>query len=248
MNRQVVFSTFLILLIAFIVAESASAQTQTVSVGVSAGNVFTYDYVFYWSSTNPLDVVPPYLVAQNQTDYFQLTMETVTSTTVVMQTLLQFLNRTAFNNTEVAEVSSGITGCLYVYAANLTGGGLLFPSAEDIPLRINSTEYRSYLSGFRETNHISVNTTNLDDYVYSYMDLYFDRQTGIMVEYTLTEVKTATPNQKITQHMVLKESNAWVVPEFPSIIILPLFMVVTAIAVLILRRRQAVVSPSSTAI
>ncbi len=247
MNKKTVAATFLMFLISFTVIGSASAQTQ-VSVGVSPGNVFTYDLTFYWNSTNPADVAPAYLVAQNQTAYFQLTVETTTSTTVVIQTVWQLLNGTALNGTDVSEVSSGATGSIYVYAANLTAGGLLFPSATDLPYLINSTGFRSYPSGFRETNHIAVNNTNIEGYVYSYMDLYFDKQSGIVVEYTLTSVSSSTPNQTIAQHLALKESNTWVVPEFPSMLVLPLFMAATALAVVLLKRKQTSASPQATAV
>ena len=248
MNKKTVVATFLIFLVSFTVIGSASAQTQQVSVGVSPGNVFQYDLTFYWTSTNPADVVPAYLVEQNQTDYFQLTVETTTSTTVVLQTEWKLLNGTALNSTDVAEVSSGITGSIYAYAANLTAGGLLFPSATDLPYLINNTVFRSYPSGFRETNHIAVNNTNIEGGVYSYMDLYFDKQTGIVVEYTLTGVSSATPNQTVVQHLVLKDSNAWVVPEFPSMLVLPLFVAATALAVVLLKKKQTLASPPTTVV
>lgn len=248
MNKKTVAALFLIFLISFTFAGTALAQTEQVLVGVSPGNVFRYDISYYWSSINPSDVVPAFLVAQNQTDYFQITVETITSTTVVIQTVWQFLNGTAVNSTDVAEVSSGATGSIYVYAANLTAGGFLFPSATDLPWRINSTEFRSYPRGFRETNHIAVNNTDIEGIVYSYMDLYFDKQTGIVVEFTLTSVTTATPNQKVVQHFVLKESNAWVVPEFPSLLLIPILMAATALSIVLLKKRQTLVSPPASAV
>lgn len=235
-------------LISFTFAGTAFAQTSPVLIGVSPGNVFKYDITYYWSSTNPVDVVPAYLVAQNQTDYFQITVETVTSTTVVIQTLWQFQNGTAVNGTDVAEVSSGATGSIYVYAANLTAGGFLFPSATDLPWRINSTEFRSYPSGFREINRIAVNNTDIEGVVYSYMDLYFDKQTGIVVEFTLTNVNTATPNQKVVQHFMLKESNAWVVPEFPSMLILPILMTTIALAIVLVKKKSTLFSPLASVV
>ena len=243
MNKKIATAVFLMFLISLSVIGSVLAQTEQVSVGVSSGNVFKYDLAFYWSSTNPADVVPSDLVAQNQTEYFQLAVETTTSTTVVLQTVWQFLNGTSFNSTDVTEVSSGAMGSIYVYAANLTAGGLLFPLATDLPWRINSTEFRSYPSGFREINRIAVNNTEYEGYVYSYMDLYFDKLTGIVVEYKLTSVSSDTPNQTIIQHLLLKESNAWVIPEFPSLLILPLFMAATGISVVLLKRRKTLVSP-----
>jgi hypothetical protein len=236
MNKKLAVPTFFLFILCFAAVGNASAQTSL--VGVSPGNTFKYNLTFYWNSTNPADVVPAYLVEQNQTDYLQLTVETTTGTTVVTQAVWQLLNGTASNSTDVAEVSSGATGSIYVYAANLTAGGLLFPLSEEMPYRINDTSFRSYPSGFRETNHIAVNNTNIEGEVYSYMDLYFDKQTGIVVEYTLTGVSSSTPNQTVVQHFVLKDSNAWVVPEFPTLLILPLLMAASAITLVLFKRRR----------
>ncbi|MCX8150725.1 MAG: hypothetical protein N3D85_04405 [Candidatus Bathyarchaeota archaeon] len=238
MNKRGVATVFFLSLMLFLLFEGVAAQSMPVSVGVSPGDEFRYDLTFYWYSTNPADLVPAYLIEQNQTDYFQLTVQTTTSTTVVFNTSWRLLNGTIYNSTEIAEVSSGVTGCVYVYAANLSAGGLLFPSSTTLPWRINSTEFRVYAGSFREINHISVNSTNIEGVVYSHMDLYFDKLTGIVVEYTLTEVRSSAPNQKIVQHLILKDSNVWVIPEFPSILALPIVMAVTGATFLILKRKK----------
>ena len=50
---------------------------------------------------------------------------------------------------------------------------------------------------------------------YSLMNLYFDKQTGILVEYYLTTVYTATPNQQTTQHLLLTDSSVWKISDVP---------------------------------
>ena len=236
MDKKNVVSAFLLVTLFLSAVGNASAQTSM--VGVSQGNMFKYNLAFYWSSTIPAETAPAFLVAENQTDYFQLAVQTAAGTTVQFGTLWRFLNGTEVNGTEVAEVGSGATGSIYVYAANLNASGLLFPSSSSLPYKINETTIRSYPSGFRETNHITVNSTNIEGKVFSYMSLYFDKQTGIIVEYTLTEVNSAFPTQTITQHLVLRESNAWVVPEFPTLLILPLLMAASAITLVLFKRRR----------
>jgi len=74
---------------------------------------------------------------------------------------------------------------------------------------INDSVYRAYEGNVRLTNHIEVNNTGISGLAYSYMNLFFDQQTGICVEYYLISVYTDAPNQVITQHLVLTNSNVW---------------------------------------
>jgi hypothetical protein len=236
MDKKNAISVFLLVTLFLSAVGNASAQTSL--VGVSQGNTFKYNLTFYWNSTNSDVDVPWSLVEQNQTDYFQLTVQTATGTTVQFVTIWRFLNGTEVNGTELAEVGSGSTGSIYAYAANLNASGLLFPASTSLSYRINDTTIRSYSSGFRETNHIAVNSTDIEGKVYSYMSLYFDKQTGILVEYTLTEVDSTTPTQTITTHFVLRESNAWVVPEFPTLLLLPLLIVASTLTLVLFKRRR----------
>jgi hypothetical protein len=234
MKKKVVMSACVMVLLFTVTVESVSAQIQAVP-GVSTGDMFTYESTYRWSSSNPNDVVPAYLVAQNQST-LEITVQQVTGSTAVLQQVITYKNGTQQTNTEPNEVNSGITGTILLYAANLTAGGLLFPGSTELPFVINGTSFRDYMGGFRETNHIEVNNTGIEGVVYSYMDLYFDRQTGVLVEYYLTNVYSDLPNQKVTQHMLLTNSNVWTVPEFPPTLILPLFMAASIVAFVLYKR------------
>jgi ribosomal protein L40E len=206
MKKTTATVALLFAILCIMVVGSAYAQTL---VGVSSGNTFKYDLSFGWTSTNPDDVVPPTFVAHNQTDYFEITVTTVTGSTVEVNTTWSFLNGTIVPESQIAEVSTGATGSIYVYAANLAAGSRLFPST-DLDFMVNETIPRYYQgSDFRETNHISFTFTGREGEVYSAMSLYFDKATGIVVEYTLTDVYTATPSQTFIRHMVLKDTNVW---------------------------------------
>ena len=222
---------FLILGVAL---NSVSAQSM---LGVSEGDTFKYDIIYYWSSTTPGGIAPAELRAINQTEFFQVTVNKTMSTTVQLDTLWRFDNGTEITGSDFAEVSQGALGGIYIYAANLTAGSLLFPSG-DLPWRINSTTFREYDGNFRETNYIEVNNTNVDDKVYSHMSLYFDKATGILVEFTLTEVEEIHPTQTVTQHVVLIDSNVWVIPEFPGLIVFPVLFVGTSTALIFLKRNK----------
>ena len=242
MNKKLIGSSFFLLILGFALVANTSAQTETVTLGVSSGDSFKYDLTFMWNSTLAGEFPPLYLLEENQTDYFQIGVQIASGTIVALQTSWRFRNGTENNSTALVDVSGvneNLTG-YYVYAANLKAGDLLFPSST-LPWVINETTFRTYPgSNFRETNHIAVNRTDVLDKVYSYVSLYFDKQTGMLVESYFTDVFTAAPNQTFTVHFTLKESNAWVIPEFPSILVFPLFIAGTTAAVLILKKKRVV--------
>ena len=218
MNKKLLAtSTILLFILLTSLAATTQAQTEQVTVGVEPGDTFRYHITYLWTSTNPANTPPTYWVQYNQTDYYQLTVNMVTSTTVQYNTTLRYQNGTEYQNTGIAEVSQGVTGDIYFYAANLSANNLLYPLSEDMPWVINDTTIRAYPDNtFRSTNHIQVNRTDVTNEKYSAMNLYFDKVTGVMVEATLTNVYTATPQQTFTTHVVLAESNVWTIPEFPT--------------------------------
>ena len=66
--------------------------------------------------------------------------------------------------------------------------------------------------------------------IYEY---YFDKSTGALVEYSFEFSYTGLTSIVRSK---LVASNVWVVPEFPSFIILPVFMMITLFAVAIKKR------------
>lgn len=208
---------FLLLLLCANLIVSTYGQTS-VAVGVSQGDSFKYDLTYFWSSTGHADFVPSSLVSKNQTDYYQITIDAAAGTSLRIGTVWRFDNGTEITGTDIEEVgNTTATGFIYIYAANLTSGGYLFPSASDLPFLINNTAFRTYKDEFRSTNHISVNRTDLTGKLYSVMDLYFDKPTGVLVEATLIDVYEDMPNQIYTTHIALKESSLWAITQAPTI-------------------------------
>ncbi len=217
-TRKTASIIFFLMLILASVVGSAFAQTS-VSVGVSQGDSFKYDLKYLWSSTNLADVVPSSWASMNQTDYFQINVDVAADTSLRLSTVWRFVNGTeAPPGVEIQEVgSNNATGFIYIYAANLNAGSHLFPLATDLPFIINNTMFRTYTNNeFRATNHIEVNRTDLSNRVYSYMDLYFDKNTGVLVEATLKEVYSDQPRQTYTTEITLKESSLWNISPTPT--------------------------------
>ncbi len=215
MDTKLVASSLVLLLIISSFAGFTFAQVQALP-GVAVGDTFTYDNSVVWTSKNPLDVPPSYLANQNGTT-LQVSVLTVTGSTVQLQKTLTWRNGTSTTDTELDEVNSGITGTVLLYAANLTAGNLLFPGSTELPYTINETAIRAHADSYRETNHISANNTGAEGstVAYSLMDLYFDKQTGVCVEYYLTTVYIDSPNQALTQHLQLKSTNLWRISNAP---------------------------------
>ncbi|MFB3889994.1 MAG: hypothetical protein ACE14S_10925 [Candidatus Bathyarchaeia archaeon] len=237
MNRQCVSLTSVLILIGMLLAPFGSALAQVpVAAGVTAGDMFTYDLTFGWESTIPGQAPPAYLVEQNQTDYYQVRISNVMTTTVELITIWRFKNGTEVAGAEQVELSTGMGNSILVYAANLSAGGKLYPNS-DLPWVINETVPRLYQKEFREANHIVVNNTGVEGEVYSYISLFFDRQTGVVVESTVIDVYTANPSQTFTRHVVIKDSTAWAIPEFPSALAVTVLVAALTAAVVVWKRK-----------
>ncbi len=180
------------------------------TVGVSPGDSFTYNLTYGWSSSNKGDVVPQFMVERNQTKDFQITVMTANGQFVTFQTTWSFLNGTQSNQTVIEYVGNATSdGFIYIYAANLGAGFPLFPNETDLPWTINSTVMRDYQSGPRATNHISVSRSDVPNEFYTYIDLYFDKVTGVLVQGTLIDIYTDTPDQTFTTHITLSQASVW---------------------------------------
>jgi len=77
-------------------------------------------------------------------------------------------------------------------------------------------------------------------YQYISMIWYWDRSSGIFVEMS-QDYTSHTGNYTTTYSVLLKitESNVWVIPEFPTFLILPLFMIATLLTVIVYRRKHS---------
>ncbi len=95
----------------------------------------------------------------------------------------------------------------------------------------------------RDTNHLNITAAFSSEEFYQSMSLnyYWDKSTGILVE--LSEVVVTVAYDYVTTSSLLSritDSNVWIVPEFPSFLILPLFMIATLLAVIIYRRKHSI--------
>jgi hypothetical protein len=176
----------LLILLCFI-ASTLIVNVNAQVVGVSKGNVFEYDMVDHWSST--LDTLPAEFSQVNQTDVITVTVTDVNSTAVSSQVSTSYLNGTQQSADVACNIDTGdSTGGPPFIGANRGVNDLVNPSASD-PWYINQTVTRTYKDSSRQTNYFQIeyNITTADTGEgKAIFDYYFDKSTGVLVDYTAT--------------------------------------------------------------
>jgi len=237
MNRKVILLTLVFLLSAMI--GTSSAQTRV--VGVSEGDWFKYgDVSSSWTSSDPNATIPN--VYLNETEWGMISIVDVSGTNVTGQMTTHFKNGTeeTVGGYVDIETGEGKNMTIFVISANLGENDMVFTSGELSFARINETIVRTYPDGVRETNHLNltVEFSYVEFYQYLSTNYYWDKATGILVE--MSQDERHQTGEYITNSSLLfriTESNVWVVPEFPSFLILPPFIIATLLAVLFYKRK-----------
>jgi parallel beta-helix repeat protein len=207
-----------------------SVLTKERSAGVSVGDWFKGTVVFTWLTT-PYD--DPWCELVSNTEWLEGTICAILDTNVTFELVYHFKNGTSREVASWIDVATGYSNasaslmiCPYLLvSSNLTAGESLY--TEQPPFDqwvINETVSRTYLGCVIEANLLKVS----NDYGWS-MTAYYDRQRGVLCEMNITL------NDEYTAYFVVSESNA--ISEFPSLFILPLFMIATLLAVIICRKR-----------
>jgi hypothetical protein len=209
-------------------------QAQT-TVGVSQGDVFEYDMVTHWNSL--LTATPPSeLLELNQTEWIRVAVTGVSGSQILTRITTHYRNGTEIGSDESCDIETlEFSGGPPFIGANLGRNDLVNPSASE-PWYINETVTRTYKNGPRQTNHLKLETISDSPDVGEISliyDYYFDKSTGVTVEYYYEFSYSGLTS--ITQSKIIS-SNVWVIPEFPSFIILPAFMMITLFAVAIKKR------------
>jgi len=230
-----------ILILAVVIFIYSGTTTLTRAPGVSPGNTFTYDVTSFWNSSGTNATVPQRLLDINQTESFRVTISEISGSMVTTLDTWIFKNGTTRNSTGMVNVETGFSfgGFWPVVAANLGKGDLLHPAGQN-EITVDETIIREYPSGARETNHFTFNYQGNDEnygYYAAEGNYYFDRATGMLVElYDKSEFLSANTQGAILWK--IKESNIWIVPEFPSTLILTFFMIATLLTAIAYKKKR----------
>jgi hypothetical protein len=233
--------------------ETANAQTYT--PGVAVGNVFKYRYELSTNVTSSNQTSLPSsfdsLIEQAETiDYIQISINGISGSIVFAETITRYKTGTNQEYDGTSDVSTG-KGTLteFFIASNLAANSPLYVGSEET---LNGTITKTYTSGAtRELNyknitqetiippeqltqyHITVPLTQVNT-----KESYWDQQTGALAQLTYSMVSTSTQfNATLTLNLNLVESNVFAVPEFPTVLVVLLVMVVPTLLVLNKRKK-----------
>jgi hypothetical protein len=187
---------------------------------VHVGDYFTYS-ITGSSDLESLDAtVSPGFDQYNQTDYFKVTITSVTGSNVSIDTLWAFKNGTQVSGQQTIDLSNGqesvTNGFWAIYSSNLKVGNLLRPTGTD-KLTVNMTDTKAYADSSRQRNFwfienefFDVNDPTHNTLRDDYTGVYFDKQTGMLE--TLNNI-SAFNNPLKTEAITWKlvSTNVWAV-------------------------------------
>lgn len=240
MNKKLWIAAFLVVLLSSTMFGTTLVKALT--PGVTVGDSFIYDLSVSWNSDDQYASIPSSLVELNKTKSIEVRINNVIPPNVTTFLATYLKNGTALADRGSINLDTGLSdgGFVAIIAANLTAGSRVHPLGEDT-VTINETVIKSYASGLRETNHIRIEYQNATAGFAESVDRYFDKQTGMLVEEHDVSTETKTNPSSTTTAIIsynLQSTTVWIVPEFPSVLILPLFLIATLITVLFFKSKR----------
>lgn len=241
MKNKLVTASISLLLLFFAFVCTVNAQNPEL---LSKGTTYTYERYHIWESNDPeATPLPDEDFFTRNNSIISIKIENVSSTIIYVQITIQ--NQKGTQSIDLShnivtgynEPSNTIFGDSRAHAIDLI---------QKPQTQVNYTETRTYMGSSRQVNvfyYIRDGWTMFDNIVYNVTDVdkfCYDAQTGMFLELE-SKLFTYNPtnhnlNQTIQEFFILKNTNAWVVAEFPSIPFLPLLMtsVVVVVTVAIL--------------
>jgi hypothetical protein len=240
MNRKVLLPLAILIAAVMLSAMVVPSLSQAVTVGVVVGDWFIYegDLVLWQADEGvpfPPNAMLGFLKRWNESDWEKRTVANVSGTTITYEILTHWKNGTEETMTMDEDVTSAFT--LYAIGANLGPGDQARPPIMGYPMIINATIDREYEDIERETNYCEW-TATLGN-VYTHDDLYWDKETGILVEWVYNgSISMTEGNATYSVIQKLIEANLWMVPEFPNGTVMLVMFVAVTICVGICRRKM----------
>jgi hypothetical protein len=253
LNWKTAIALFFMLIL--LVTSFGLVLAQTYIPGVMQGDVFSYDLKVSYTSNN-LELESP---EENYTATFRIEINQVLDKEVKYScTLSRSGDITTFNKTAKFNLDPNGEDNLYIIPSGLNSNDQ-YPFYGGSQLHfytINETILQSYAEETRQTNHMSFDVIGYPGTLKQYnqhLDMYFDRESGIMVKY-INQIEPTVDlqgdNSKATtrEEMNLVYSSQWAVkntvsqptpepsiPEFPELIIIAAFIVILSASAIIIK-------------
>jgi hypothetical protein len=217
MSKKVYIAIFLLVILCIATAAIVYITQASKSVGVNVGDTFTYKLMGYSVLFNSTAVTPAYLSEYNNTDYYQVNITGIKGSVVSFDTVWKFTNGTAIQNSEWVNLAAGNdSGDFWaIYPSNLNANNMLYPKEANTGLIVNSTGPQTYSTGTRQTNYWSIENvfTDINDPTGNTVQdvltsLYFDKQTGMLVDLTNIQYYN-NPYYNIITTWTLTNSTVW---------------------------------------
>jgi len=233
-NKIVVLAfLFLTLLFTIIRMQTMKAMAQGKVPGVKAG-----DWIEYFVSLSGNATLGEGGGPQPGVNYAKLTVMEVSGTNITAEALIRYENGTQTTEINAIDVDSGQgNGSALFIAANLTKGDLVYTGNwSEGPISpgvtINETILREYLGSIVEVNQLNVTTGYTSpDFNYSLsISYYWYKATGMMAEMFM---EYWFQNETTYAWASFYGTVIGMVPEFSPILIIPLALAVTLVAVLL---------------
>jgi hypothetical protein len=239
-NSQKITILFLSIII---VTLSTPAYAQTATVGLSKGNIFTYDYSVTWTSTDPYQTMPSEVTRLNSIRSIKINITDISETTINTETTTYYKDGTEQKETGFVDVSSGnirMDFGFLIVRSGMNPNEKIYPTGGDA--KINELVQRTYPTGQRETMHKLEETTS--NGYYEKTEFFFDRALGLAVSYTYESRETSGDyTTTITETLTNTNSDVWAVaqasnspasptptvPEFPLMAVPLLFAAASAV-------------------
>jgi hypothetical protein len=239
-KRTVLSASLLVLLLS---AATRASLVQARLADVVPGQWFKYGSInVNWASNDTSASFPDSLVEVNDTLWMRGEIVTVVQPNVTLQMIAHYKNGTeeitgGHINVDTGE---GENATMMIISSDLVANDSIYTSGYYSSWRINETVLRTYAFGERDTNHLHMSSgysgmgANMS---YSY-NVYWDRLTGLLVEESVAFTnRTGIYLTSWSLSLKMTETDIWVIPEFPSMILLPLFTATTLFVVALSRRR-----------
>jgi hypothetical protein len=176
-------------------------SSENFKAGVSPGDNFLYAFNVFWNPPYP-DQAPPANVEElNNTEWVKITVHETTGPIVIMNMTTHFKNGTETNAQIWVNLLSGEgNGFGYIIAPNLEAKHLAYHMGMDqgYSFLLKEELVKNYTFGERTVLHALVNNTSSDEYVLITHDMYFDKETGVMLEWYITQVPKYAPTANIS--------------------------------------------------